>query len=291
MKKTITVGFTDTYMGLMPHFFMWVLSDRYDVIRDDNNPEFLIFGDENFGVNNRNYDGKKMTKIFYTGENRRPWHYDCKYALTFDHYDSLDHYRLPLYVLEIWALQHFVGYPDMLIGKMQEPKIKTKFCGFVSSNPNVAIREHIFHRINEYKKIDSAGPVLNNTGYIIPRDGFPGVARKIDWLRDYKFTLSYENSSNPGYITEKIMNAFYARSIPIYWGSTTSEVDFNPKSFINWHDYLDDKKLLDRIIEIDNNDDLYNEMVNQPPFVDNKFNKFMDIERLRDWFDVVIERR
>jgi hypothetical protein len=291
MKPTITVGFTDTYMGLMPHFFTWVLSERYEVIRDDVNPEFLIFGDENFGVNNRNYDGSKTVKIFYTGENRRPWNYDCKYALTFDHYDSIDHYRLPLYVLEIWALQTFVGYPDMLIGKMKEPKPKTKFCGFVSSNPTVAIREHIFHSINRYKKIDSAGPVLNNTGYIIPRDGFPGVARKIDWLRDYKFTLSYENSSNPGYITEKIMNAFYARSIPIYWGSTTSEVDFNPKAFINWHDYLDDKKLLDRIIEIDNNDDLYNEMVNQPPFADNKFNKFMDIDRLRDWFDVVIKRK
>lgn len=293
MKPTIKVGFTDTYMDLMPHFFIDVLNERYNVIRDDENPEFLIFGDENFGTNNRRYDSNKVVKIFYTGENRRFWDYDCKYALTFDHYDALNHYRLPLYVLEIWALQNRLegGYPDLDVNKMPGPKEKTKFCGFISSNPSVAVREHIFHRINEYKKIDSAGPVLNNTGYVIPRDGFRGVARKIDWLRDYKFTLSYENSTFPGYLTEKIMNAFYARSVPIYWGSTTAEVDFNPKAFINWHDYLDDKKLLDKIIEIDNNDELYNQMVNEPPFVDNKANKFMNIERLRDWFDIVIHRR
>jgi alpha(1,3/1,4) fucosyltransferase len=291
MKPTIKVGFTDTYMDLMPPFFMHVLSERYNVIRDDINPEFLIFGDENFGINNRNYDQNKVVKIFYTGENRRPWSYDCKYALTFDHYDAINHYRLPLYVLEIWALQNFCNYPDMIVGKMQEPKPKTKFCGFVSSNPHVPMRENIFHLINQYKMIDSAGPALNTTGYLIPRNGFAGVATKIDWLRDYKFTLCYENSTHPGYITEKIMNAYYARSIPIYWGSTTSEVDFNPKSFINWHDDLSDKKLIDKIIELDHNDNLYNDMVNQPPFVDNKPNKFMNLERLRDWFDLVIKRR
>lgn len=290
-KQTIKVGFTDTYMDLMPHFFIDVLSQRYNVIRDDVDPEFLIFGDENFGTNNRNYNRDKITKIFYTGENRRPWDYDCKYAITFDHYDALNHYRLPLYVLEIWALRNFVGFPPMLVGQMQEPKEKTKFCGFVSSNPTVGVRESIFRKIHAYKHIDSAGPVLNTTGYVIPRDGFVGVGRKIEWLRDYKFTLCYENSSYPGYMTEKMMNAFYARSIPIYWGSTTSEVDFNPKAFINWHDDLDDNKLLDKIKEIDNNDDLYNEMVNQPPFVDNKENKFMNLDRLRNWFDFVIANR
>lgn len=291
MKKTIKVGFTDTYMELMPQFFTYVLSERYNVVRDDLDPEFLIFGDENFGDNNKNYDRNKVVKIFYTGENRRPWNYDAKYALTFDHYDGLEHYRLPLYVLEIWALQNFVNYPPMLIGQMQEPKPKTKFCGFVASNGNVPVRNFIFEQLCKYKKVDSAGPVLNNTGYVIPRDGFPGVARKIDWLRDYKFTFCFENSSHPGYITEKIMNAFYARSVPVYWGSTTLECDFNPKAVINYHEGIHLNQFIDRIREIDNNDELYNEMVNQPPFVDNNPNKYMNIERLRDWFDFVIEKR
>ena len=36
----------------------------------------------------------------------------------------------------------------------------------------------------------------------------------------------------PGYVTEKIVNAFLAGSIPIYWGSRAVLEIFNPESFI-----------------------------------------------------------
>jgi hypothetical protein len=37
-------------------------------------------------------------------------------------------------------------------------------------------------------------------------------------LRRYNFVLAFENSESPGYITEKIIDAFKSGTVPLYWG-------------------------------------------------------------------------
>lgn len=49
----------------------------------------------------------------------------------------------------------------------------------------------------------------------------------------YKFIICFENSYNDGYISEKIFNCFFAKTLPIYSGSSIIERFFNEKSFIN----------------------------------------------------------
>jgi hypothetical protein len=44
---------------------------------------------------------------------------------------------------------------------------------------------------------------------------------KTDFQRKCKFTLCFESTKNEGFITEKITDAFYADTIPIYYGSST----------------------------------------------------------------------
>jgi hypothetical protein len=34
----------------------------------------------------------------------------------------------------------------------------------------------------------------------------------------YTFTLTFENTDYPGYVTEKLFHALSAGSIPLYWG-------------------------------------------------------------------------
>ena len=46
------------------------------------------------------------------------------------------------------------------------------------------------------------------------------VSNKMDFIKDYKFVISFENSSNPGYTTEKLIEPMLVNSIPIYWGNT-----------------------------------------------------------------------
>jgi hypothetical protein len=283
----LRLGFTDTF-GAIENFFTKVLSEKYEVIRDDANPDYLIFGDKNFGNNNSRYDSKNCVKIFYTGENERPWDYKCHNSITFDHFEfEGKNYRLPLYVIYDYD-NHFRDAPNTsnidrglidLIGKNKE------FCSFVVKNGGCQKRNDWFHKLNEYKPVASGGPLFNNIGYILPR-GEESVSAKLKFLNSYKFNLCFENSSYPGYATEKLYEALCAKTVPIYWGSPTIEVDFNTKAFLNWHDYQDDEAFFEAIKEIDESPELYEEMYMAPMFADyQKVNKFFDKDRFIDWFD------
>ena len=61
-KPILNLGFTDTF-GAIEEFFTETLSQDFEIVRDDENPDYLIFGDRNFGENNLRYD---ETKCIYT---------------------------------------------------------------------------------------------------------------------------------------------------------------------------------------------------------------------------------
>ena len=286
MKKLLRLGFTDSFSSI-ENFFINILSEKYEVVRDDNNPDYLIFFDRNFGSNNSSYDAKNCIKIFYTGENARPWEYRCHNSITFDHFEFEGaNYRLPLYVIYDYD-NHSRDVPntstiDRSLGDLLQRK---EFCSFVVKNEACAMRNNWFHRLHAYKPVASAGPLYNNMGYILPR-GDGAVQAKLKFLNNYKFNLCFENSSYPGYTTEKLYEALCAKTIPIYWGSPTIEVDFNTKAFLNWHDYGDDDAFFEAIKEIDESPELYEEMYMQPMFADyQKVNKFFDKDRFLNWFD------
>jgi hypothetical protein len=271
----LKLGFTDTFSGAI-QFFTDILSQRYEIVRDDVSPDYLIFSDRNFGNNNVNY--KDCIKIFYTGENQRPSDYQCNYALSFDHTDDDRHFRFPLYVI--------YEYDHHILKNRAERKLSDiadkKFCSFVVKNPGCDRRNAYYHTLNsQYKQVDSAGPLFNNMNGWRP----DSVVSKVEFMSKYKFNLCFENSSYPGYCTEKLFEASCATTIPIYWGSPTAALDFNPKAFLNWHDYNDDQEFINAIIRLDNDPEAYAEMYMQPMFLDNKPNRYFDTNRFLDWFD------
>ena len=158
---------------------------------------------------------------------------------------------------------------------------KTHFCSFVVSNGNCKERNKIFEKISKYKKVDSAGILFNNTGSILPRNESSQL-HKFNFLKNRKFNICYENSSYPGYVTEKIFHSFFCKSIPIYWGSPTVELDFNIKAFISRHEFKNDEEMIEKIIEIDNDEKLYDEMTSQPIF--NERNKYFNLNKFNEWF-------
>ena len=64
------------------------------------------------------------------------------------------------------------------------------------------------------------------------------VGEKLEVLSRYRFQICYENSyAVPGYISEKIFDAFFAGCIPVYWGAV-DVTDFIPKEcFIDKRDF------------------------------------------------------
>ena len=67
--KVLKLGFADPFTTAI-NFFTEALGKRFQIVRDDVNPEYLIYGEGVYGQNHRRF-GSEITKIFYTGENCR----------------------------------------------------------------------------------------------------------------------------------------------------------------------------------------------------------------------------
>jgi hypothetical protein len=73
---------------------------------------------------------------------------------------------------------------------------------------------------------------------------YKGMAEsKLEVIKNFKFTVAYENSQHLGYITEKIFNCFEAGSVPIYWGAPNI-LSYIPKNcFIDRRDFSSNEEL------------------------------------------------
>ncbi|NTS43782.1 hypothetical protein HRG84_23070 [Flavisolibacter sp. BT320] len=157
---------------------------------------------------------------------------------------------------------------------------KKKFACMVVSNPNATERIDFFHQLSKYKKVDSGGKYLNNIG--------GPVANKMEFISDYKFVLSFENSSHPGYTTEKLIEPMLANCIPVYWGNPNVGRDFNISSFIHVNGFNSVEKAIERIVELDRDENKFLQVVNEPWFVGNQIPYEMTMVDLEHFFDFII---
>lgn len=285
-KPDLVLGFTDTFENCKL-FFTDILSRRYNVIRDDQNPKYLIFGDRNFGETHYNY--QTCRKIFFTGENVRPSYFTYDRAITFDFENSPRHYRLPLYVLEMWATMKddkIVDSFDYLLNIHQktdwEKTYDTLETGFtyIQSNPNCSPRNFFVSNLMRNFTVKCGGPHMNNIGYIVPRTR----PDKLQFLRTMKCNIAFENGAYPGYVTEKILDAFYAGVLPVYWGSSKIARDFNTKCFYHVETDIDFASAPGEIRSIMNDKKKWCDMMAQPRFNFNVLNDCAQLDNFLDWF-------
>jgi hypothetical protein len=163
----------------------------------------------------------EQPKVHFTGENTAPVDGPgVALNLGFHHYDMTreNYLRLPLWLLEIdWfgADAERIRNPKPLplnTVMSVDPVVldaKTKFCSFVVTNPRNQVRNDSFHWLNAYKSVDSAGRLFNNVGSEIYAGlgGGGGELKKHEFLKQYRFSLTYENQMCEGYTTEKILHA------------------------------------------------------------------------------------
>ena len=77
----------------------------------------------------------------------------------------------------------------------------------------------------------------------------------------YKFVFVAENSIDDGYITEKIFNCYFSRTIPIYHGSNKINYFFKKDSFLNMND-MNFSETREKIFYYSNDEIKYNEIIN-----------------------------
>ena len=89
--------------------------------------------------------------------------------------------------------------------------------------------------------------------------------RLCDIIKEYKFVICMENTTQVGYHTEKIMHGFRNNIIPIYWGDPNISLIFNSNAYININE-LGVDQAIDKIILLSNDLTEYNKMISQPIF-------------------------
>ena len=193
-------------MGGIQARFVDMLSQKFRVVLDPTNPQYVfysVFGGEHFRY-------KECVKIFFTGENIVPNFNFCDYAIGFSYMDFGERYvRYPLYLFYEEDYQRALHKHENITQETLEKK--KRFCSFVVSNDRGdPIRKEAFEKLCAYKRVDSGGRFLNNIG--------GRVRDKFAFAQECKFALCFENSSTPGYTTEKLIQAAAAQSVPIYWG-------------------------------------------------------------------------
>jgi alpha(1,3/1,4) fucosyltransferase len=281
MKK-IRIDFCDfsSNFSKKDFYLFKLLADQFDVELCDQ-PDFLIYC--NYGHEHRLHSG---VRIFYSGESDLPDYRECDYSIASAKMEDPRHLQLPLYVA--W------GEPEEIIKKRDDVEkimaAKKKFCGFVISgyNPRKNYNRLAFYqKLSKYKRVDSGGRKFNNIGGPIPG----GPRGKIEFLRQYKFNIAFENRSLPGYTTEKIFEPMVARCLPIYWGDPDINEHFNPHSFLNRADFLSDEALIERIIELDKDDAKYLEYLRQPYFYNDQPNLYFNRQRILAFFEKIFSQK
>jgi len=153
---------------------------------------------------------------------------------------------------------------------------KKRLCSYIQSNPWQPARTQFVTELIKSGYCDSAGPHLNTTGYVIPRDR----ALKMQYFSEGKFGIAMENGSHPGYVTEKLIDCYYAHTVPIYWGNRAVSRDFNPKSMI----YVDSISTVDDIVALSKNKNAYLDMLGASPFNANMLPDVANIDNFLDWW-------
>ncbi|WQY49165.1 fucosyltransferase [Helicobacter pylori] len=292
----------------------FILSQRYKITlhQNPNEPSDLVFGSP-IGSARKILSYQNTKRVFYTGENEVPNFNLFDYAIGFDELDFRDRYlRMPLYYdrlhhkaesvndttapykikdNSLYTLKkpshHFKeNHPNLcaVVNNESDP-LKRGFASFVASNPNAPKRNAFYEALNAIEPVTGGGSVKNTLGY--------KVENKSEFLSQYKFNLCFENSQGYGYVTEKIIDAYFSHTIPIYWGSPSVAKDFNPKSFVNVCDFKDFNEAIDYVRYLHTHKNAYLDMLYENPLntIDGKayFYQNLSFKKILDFFKTILE--
>jgi hypothetical protein len=286
-KPRLKVGFYDFWPGHQPanNYFRHVLATRFQVELDDARPDVAIFSV--FGDRHRQVACRR--KYHVTGETRQAPADAFDFSFTFAPTGGRN-FRLPLWVIYMdwFAVSHpndcSPSYlvPQETLVHRPTPAPRPLFCNFIFNNDSGA-RLRLLDALAARREVDCLGALRNNRPHL-GGDELTKVAAQ----RAYRFSVAFENTIHPGYVTEKILHPLAAQSVPIYWGCSEVAADFNPAAFIDARDYPSLDALADDVMAIDADAARWQRIVTAPVFHDGGVPPALRPEAVADFFEATI---
>jgi hypothetical protein len=210
----------------------------------------------------RNPANTEEFNIWVTFENRRAPHKNFDLTLSFDCDDYGDnnlYFPLIYQYMDIRGVgSSYAKHKISPMKAMQKRSLsqnqilqKNNFMVSFINNPH-PIRLRAQEYLSKIDSIHAFGRSVDNY-----------VQDKISTSEKYWFSLCFENDLYPGYVTEKVLEAWLGWTIPLYWGNDAYEI-LNPAAIINLSKF---PSMIDFINYVEN---LYKdknamvEMINQP---------------------------
>jgi len=175
--------------------------------------------------------GKATKSIWFTGENIRP-PYNKEIGLTLS-YDQDPFNDTNMYFPLWYTHLDWFGKPEFnfrvgldveqrtLLSPRTLSKADSKLACVFFKNPH-PMRLRAVAELEKYGTVDVFGNTSKNV-----------VQYKREVARDYRYMLCFENDFYPGYVTEKLLDAYLAGCVPIYWGHLGTNEYINEKCFIS----------------------------------------------------------
>lgn len=134
--------------------------------------------------------------------------------------------------------------------------VKKSLVSMIASYKQEAVGHKIRHLIYKHfsDRIDTFGTITGKR-----------LADKSLGLNDYRFSFAIENCIQDGYFTEKLLDCFATKTIPIYWGTRSVSEFFNSDGIIFIDDFTSIQSLINFLCE-----DVYNSKLKA---VEENFNK------------------
>ncbi|GHV16629.1 alpha-1,3-fucosyltransferase [Bacteroidia bacterium] len=169
-------------------------------------------------------------------------------------------------LFDLWMTYHLDSdivlpyYDYSFLDKLYSPvSKKTKdICMFVSSPVNNSKRIEYLSELMKYLDIDSYGRWQRNRFVEVDL----GYTTKLDIIKQYKFTIAFENAISEDYVTEKFFDPLIMGSVPVYLGASNIE-QFSPgeNSFVDVRKYNSPELLAERLKEYCQDNSLYDTLL------------------------------
>ena len=166
-------------------------------------------------------------------------------------------------------------YCNNFVEKLTETKnitnIPEKDVCVIISNPGGGVRNHFLNELDKIFNVTYAGSYKNNIGGNIPYTY--NSPEFLQFVSQFKFIISMENSRNDTYITEKIVHGLIANTMPVYWGSDRVFDYFNNERILCLEDETCISKTIDKMKELIQNPSKWLETVNKANYINNKLQR------------------
>ena len=230
-------------------------------------------------------------KIFFNGESKQRFAYYSnveRILKKYDYYIGFDvptiihgdrMFRLPHWMCMFDFYKDNSKYMDIIGGLSPMGHKRNKNCVMIATTDfNLLRSSFVVFCFHKNITVHCPSKVCHNTDYMpVGREGkgdehfFHG---KLDYLKQFKIEICFENTNEYGYVTEKIFGALMTGCIPVYWGSSFEGLIEN--DIINMdrvlyleHDLSNFEEIIEQVYRLTNDEDYYNMFSNKPIFKKN----------------------